>query len=194
MIVTLSTTVITVPKTLKLHTAKTNWQTYRNILDTRIQLNISLKTPEEVDVGIDELTTILQEAARQATHSPRTNNVTFDIKNIILKKRNARKKWHRSHSRLDKTLFNQLSTRLKKKLKEAQNTSFFNYVSSCEMIEKTNKMQQMFIFNSISTCFGHHYAHLQENKTYYCMWCAALVLLDVVGSDCGALPCRVCST
>ena len=25
----------------------------------------------------------------------------------------------------------------------------------------------------------------------YCMWCAALVLLDVVGSDCGALRCRV---
>jgi len=34
VIVTLSTTVITVPKTLKLHTAKTNWQNYRNILDT----------------------------------------------------------------------------------------------------------------------------------------------------------------
>ena len=62
------------------------------------------------------------------------------------------------------------------------------------MGEKTNKMQQMFIFNNISTCFGHHYAHLQENKTYYCMWCAGLVLLDVVGSGCGALPCRGAST
>ena len=59
----------------------------------------------------------------------------------------------------------------------------------CKQTEKTNKMQQMFIFNNISTCFGHHYAHLQENKTCYCMWCAALVLLDVVGSGCGALPC-----
>ena len=136
VIVTLSRTVINVPKTLKLYNAKTNWQTYRNMLDTRIQLNISLKTPEEVDVGIDEITTILQEAARQATPSPRTplkargNNITFDIKNIIQKKRNGRKKWHRSHSPLDKTLFNQLSNRLKKKLKEAHNTSFFNYVSS----------------------------------------------------------------
>jgi len=37
--------------------------------------------------------------------------------------------------------------------------------TNCEMIEETNKMQQMFIFNNISTCFGHHYAHLQENKT-----------------------------
>ena len=48
------------------------------------------------------------------------------------------------------------------------------------MREKTNKMQPMFIFNNITTCFGNHYAHLQENKTYYCMWCAALVLLDAV--------------
>ena len=24
----------------------------------------------------------------------------------------------------------------------------------------------MFIINTFSTCFGHHYAHLQETKTY----------------------------
>ena len=48
----------------------------------------------------------------------------------------------------------------------------------------------MFIFNNISTCFGHHYAHLQENKTYVTA-CGVLLLLDVVGSGCGALSCRV---
>jgi len=30
-----------------------------------------------------------------------------------------------------------------------------------------------------------------EQDVCYCMWCAALVLLDVVGSSCGALPCGV---
>ena len=64
--------------------------------------------------------------------------------------------------------------------------------ANCEVREKTNKMQQMFIFNNISTCYGHHYAHLQENKTYvtacgvlrwFCwMWLVAVV---------GALPCGV---
>ena len=51
----------------------------------------------------------------------------------------------------------------------------------------------MFIINTVSTCFGHHYAQLQENKDrfFYCMRCATLVLLDVVGSGCGALPCGV---
>ena len=30
-----------------------------------------------------------------------------------------------------------------------------------------------------------------EQDVCYCTWCAALVLLDVVGSGCGALRCRV---
>ena len=43
----------------------------------------------------------------------------------------------------------------------------------------------MFIINNFSTCFGHHYAHLQENKTcvtargvlrWFCwMWLVAVV-------------------
>ena len=49
----------------------------------------------------------------------------------------------------------------------------------------------MFIFNTFSTCFGHHYAHLQENKTYvtacgvlrwFCwMWLVAVVGRCLVG-------------
>ena len=64
----------------------------------------------------------------------------------------------------------------------------------------------MFIFNNFSTCFGHHYAHLQENKTYvtahgvlrwYCwMWLVAVVGRCVVGCEhcegcCTALYCTV---
>jgi len=45
-------------------------------------------------------------------------------------------------------------------------------------------MQQhadIYLLQSHSTCFGHHYAHHQENKTvYYRVWCSALVVLDVV--------------
>ena len=51
----------------------------------------------------------------------------------------------------------------------------------------------MFIFNNFSTCFGHHYAHLQENKTYvtacvvlrwFCwMWLVAVVGRCLVGCE-----------
>jgi len=30
-----------------------------------------------------------------------------------------------------------------------------------------------------------------EQRPCYCMWCTALVLLDVFGSGCGALRCRM---
>jgi hypothetical protein len=32
---------------------------------------------------------------------------------------------------------------------------------------------------------------LGEQRPCYCTWCTALVLLDVVGSGCGALRCRM---
>ena len=35
----------------------------------------------------------------------------------------------------------------------------------------------------------------RSSKTVcYCIWCTALVLLDVVGSGCGALRCRMRAT
>ena len=60
--------------------------------------------------------------------------------------------------------------------------------------EKTNKMQQSDVY--CQHCLKMFRASLcpssGEQKTVcYCMWCAALVLLDVVGSGCGALRCRV---
>jgi len=50
----------------------------------------------------------------------------------------------------------------------------------------------MFIIKlSISTCFGHHYAHHQENKTVsYCMQCSAWVCRPW---SCGAASWAVCT-
>jgi len=51
----------------------------------------------------------------------------------------------------------------------------------------------MFVFNNFSTCFGHHYAHLQANKTYatacgvlrwFCwMWLVAVAGRCLVGCE-----------
>ena len=54
---------------------------------------------------------------------------------------------------------------------------------------------------SVSTCFGHHYAHLQENKTvcycirctawFYWMWLVAVVGHCVVGCEHCEVPVRL---
>src|SRR5215472_1813940 len=50
----------------------------------------------------------------------------------------------------------------------------------------------MFIINS---CLNMFQASLcpssGEQRPCYCIWCVVLVLLDVVGSGCGALRCRM---
>ena len=60
--------------------------------------------------------------------------------------------------------------------------------------EKTNKMQQSDVYYQLPSqhVSGIVMPIFRRTKTVcYCMWCAALVLLDVVGSGCGALRCRV---
>jgi len=68
-----------------------------------------------------------------------------------------------------------------------------NCKKNCEVREKTNKMQQLDVYYQ-------HFLYMfraplctssGEQDVCYCMWCAALVLLDVVGSGCGALCFRV---
>ena len=46
---------------------------------------------------------------------------------------------------------------------------------------ETNKMQLIWcLFQTISTCFGHHYAHHQENNSVHCrIWFCALVVMAV---------------
>ena len=65
--------------------------------------------------------------------------------------------------------------------------------NNCEVIEKTNKMQQLDVYYQYflnmfraSLC-----PSSGDQDVCYCTWCAALVLLVVVGSGCGALCCRV---
>jgi len=59
--------------------------------------------------------------------------------------------------------------------------------------KKTNKMQQLDVyFQQFLNMFRASLCPSSgEQDVCYCMWCAALVLLDVVGSGCGAQPCGV---
>ena len=71
------------------------------------------------------------------------------------------------------------------------------YEFNCELVkgeEKTNKMQQSDVYYQL---LSQHVSGIimpifRRTKTVcYCVRCTALVLLDVVGSGCGALSCRM---
>jgi hypothetical protein len=91
-------------------------------------------TSEELERETENFIWTLQEAAKQATPPPNiqkvTKNIPLKIKKLIRAKRKARRKWQHSHNPEDKTTYNQQTNRLKKKLKEAQNDSFYDYVTN----------------------------------------------------------------
>jgi len=47
------------------------------------------------------------------------------------------------------------------------------------------------LLTSVSTCFGHHNANLQQIKCPVTAFGVLFWLLDVDGSGCGALSCRM---
>jgi hypothetical protein len=50
----------------------------------------------------------------------------------------------------------------------------------------------MFVINFCLNMFrASLYPSSGEHRPSYCIWCVVLVLLDVVGSGCGALRCRM---
>lgn len=74
----------------------------------------------------------MQQAAKQATPQlytgERTSTISRDIKELIIAKRQARLRWHRSHFPADKTTYNRLTNQLKSKLKATQDKSFQDYI------------------------------------------------------------------
>jgi len=66
--------------------------------------------------------------------------------------------------------------------------AFVTVHQECKVKRETNKKQLIWsLFQlSISTCFGHHYAHLQNKAMYYCIWCSVLVVFAVVVWSCDA--------
>jgi hypothetical protein len=132
VIVTISTSPIYVQPIPKLHNARTNWSNYRTKLHEEINLHISLESCTEVEEATNNLISLIQEAAQQATpttvYKKDVVNSPFEIKKLLAEKRKARATWQRSHTLSDKTAFNRLSNYLKSKLQAMRVNSLKNYV------------------------------------------------------------------
>jgi hypothetical protein len=86
-----------------------------------MQLKIKLKTQEDLELAIETLTTIMQQAATQSTlllePQKRFNNIPLEIKQLLTEKRKAGAMWHQTHIPTDKPRYNQLTNKPKAKLK-----------------------------------------------------------------------------
>lgn len=134
IIATISTSVIKITKPLKLCSSKTNWDSYKKEITNNLNLNISLKTPDEIEEATGNLISTLQEAAKRATPNldaqSQVINIPLEIKKLISEKRKARAKWQRTHNPNDKTIYNRLGNTLKQKLRQTRDENYSKYITN----------------------------------------------------------------
>ena len=101
IIVTMYTRFLQQPKKPSLHNKNTDWDVFRELLGTLINLKIPLQTEAELEDAVYNLTAI-QQAAWKATPLLREQHSHQDcpelVKHKLREKRAARKTWHKSRA------------------------------------------------------------------------------------------------
>jgi hypothetical protein len=77
-----------------LHNSKTNWDTYRQITQDKVNLSIKLKEHQDTELETNNILSLFQHAAKEDTPNSdpqrTTNNIPYEIKRLVAEKRRAR--------------------------------------------------------------------------------------------------------
>jgi hypothetical protein len=116
-----------------LYNSKTTWETYRQKIQGKVNLSIKLEKYEYIELETNNLLSLLQHAAKEATPNTdpqrTTNNMPYEIKKVVAEKRKARSIWQRIHTPDSRRKYYRTSNKLQPKLQEMQNESYEKYVS-----------------------------------------------------------------
>jgi hypothetical protein len=95
---------------------------------------VKLKSTDDIDLVINDLTNCIQTAAWSATNLNKllqvTNPTPLNIRIIIVKKRKSRAQYQRTGLPSDKHKYNKLANKLKKMLIKHKLASFENHLSN----------------------------------------------------------------
>jgi ribosomal protein S10 len=105
-----------------------DWIIFRSSLENKINLNISLKSPNDIDEAVNFLTKFIQETACICSSPPTPKNLFFYTNSLIVEKRKARDTWQRRRYQSDKRLFNNLTNKLKRYLAQIRSENFAKHL------------------------------------------------------------------
>ena len=110
------------------------WQTFKEIIESKINCNIPLKTPEHIEQAVATLTATIQEATRTTTTLGSTSRQTITIPQEILdkirEKRKAKAKWQKHRTRENKKHLHKLAKEIENKIKEHNNNEFAKFIGT----------------------------------------------------------------
>lgn len=111
-----------------------NWDNFRSYLEDNLNLQIPLKSQNDIENAVEHFVVSIQQAAWDSAVT--TNNFhkfpmyPSYIRNLVREKRRARKTWQMSRRPLDKAVYNRLNNQLKRLIKTFKISNFNSYVSS----------------------------------------------------------------
>lgn len=143
VIMTISETVIERGNAPQLTNSKTNWLLFKQIVEENIELQVPLKSKNEIEDELDIFLDIIQRAAWESTPRivPRKNKSVIypiEVRELVQEKRKARKKWQRSRAPQDKTILNRLCNELKALIKEVKNETIGKFLSTLTATKDTD--------------------------------------------------------
>jgi len=113
-----------------------NWEKFQSILSNDINLNVSLKSPNQLEESVQYLTSTIQNAAWSSCKPNITNNYHQNnsslptyLRSLIVQKRRARATWQRTKYPTDKTKYNHLCTLLKRQMAKQRSEDFAKQTS-----------------------------------------------------------------
>jgi len=132
IILTLSKSIIQKPCNPVLVSKKTDWEGFRMTIEERIQLSVPLQTEEQLDYEVEKFVKDIQQSAWENTPEIKRrlkgNNYPKEILELISEKRKAREKWHQTRALQDKTRLNNLTSQIKKEIKQLKNDTISEFL------------------------------------------------------------------
>lgn len=112
----------------------TDWDCYRELVDSNIELNYQLQNVDDLDQAAENFASLLTNSTQACTtyteQSPPEVIYPNFIRHLVLCRRRARKAWQRNRTSANKTMFNRLNNDTNRAIKSWRNDSFASYLTS----------------------------------------------------------------
>lgn len=140
---TISTILLECETIPKLYNKFTDWDSFGDIIHRRLNLNIALKSPEDIETAATEFINLIQVACWSTTpdkpyNKQKHNSIPWEVRNKILEKRRLRRVWHCSRHQEDKKLYNKAMVELREMIKNAKNETLAQRLESLTATKSTN--------------------------------------------------------
>ncbi|VVC34751.1 Reverse transcriptase domain [Cinara cedri] len=111
-----------------------NWKKFEDDIQKQINLKTKLKSPEDIEDAIENLTSLIQHSAWNASTpipaKPKSLNLPSYVRDLIVQKRRARAVWQNNILPSYKQIYNNLNAKLKRTLSKIRSDSFSSWSAS----------------------------------------------------------------